>query len=68
MDPISGIIVIHGDFREQTVMDELLAALGNQKVDLIISDMSPNLSGQKSIDQPRSMYLIELAWDCAQQI
>lgn len=68
MEPISGVTFIQGDFREQTVLDVLLKTLGDQKADVVISDMAPNLSGQKSIDQPRSMYLVELAWECAQQI
>lgn len=68
MDPVSGVTFIQGDFREQVVLDQLLEAVGDQSVDVVISDMSPNLSGRKGIDQPRSMYLIELAWDCARQI
>lgn len=68
MEPISGVTFIQGDFREQTVLDQLFDAVGDRQVDVVISDMAPNLSGQKSIDQPRSMYLIELAWDCAKQV
>lgn len=68
MEPITGVTFIQGDFRERGVLDQLLAELGDQKVDVVISDMAPNLSGQKSVDQPRSMYLVELAWDCAKQI
>lgn len=68
MDPISGVTFIQGDFREDAVLQQLLDTLGDRKADLVISDMAPNLSGNKSIDQPRSMYLVELAWDCAQQI
>lgn len=68
MEPISGVTFIQGDFREQSVLDELLQEAGEHGVDVVISDMAPNLSGQKSIDQPRSMYLLELAWDCARQI
>ena len=68
MDAVSGVQFIQGDFREKAVLQALLRILGDQKADVIISDMAPNLSGNKSIDQPRSMYLVELAWDCAQQI
>ncbi|MCB1826897.1 MAG: 23S rRNA (uridine(2552)-2'-O)-methyltransferase RlmE [Coxiellaceae bacterium] len=68
MEPYSGVTFIQGDFREPDVLEQLLEAVGDRPVDVVISDMAPNLSGNKSIDQPRSMYLIELAWDCAQKI
>ncbi len=68
MDPMAGVEFILGDFTEQTVLDQLLALLNNRVVDLVISDMAPNISGQKSVDQPKAMYLNELALDCAQQI
>ena len=68
MDPVSGVTFIQGDFREKAVLQQLLDTVGNRKADRVISDMAPNLSGNNSIDQPRSMYLVELAWDCAQQI
>lgn len=65
--PIPGVITIQGDFNEPSVLDELIAAVDG-KADLIISDMAPNLSGQKSIDLPRSIHLLELALDCADQL
>lgn len=68
MDPMAGVEIIQGDFTEQAVLDQLLKTLNNQPVDLVISDMAPNISGMKSIDQPRAMYLNELALECAQQI
>lgn len=68
MDPMAGVEIIQGDFTEQTVLDQLLKILNNEPVDLVISDMAPNISGMKSIDQPRAMYLNELALECAQQI
>lgn len=58
---------IQGDFNDQIVLDQLNAALHHQKADIIISDMAPNLSGQRSIDLPRSIHLLELALECAQQ-
>ncbi len=63
MDTISGVELIQGDFTEENVLAMLLAALGEQRADLVISDMAPNISGNRSVDQPRSMYLVELALD-----
>lgn len=68
MDPIEGVTFIQGDFTDQTVLMELLKVIDDCPVDLVISDMSPNISGMKSVDQPRAAYLVELAWDCAQQV
>ncbi len=68
MDPMAGVEFIQGDFTEQAVLDQLLALLQQKPVDLVISDMAPNISGMKDIDQPRAMYLNELALDCALQI
>lgn len=65
---VSDIEFIQGDFREEAILQELLDRLGGQAVDVVISDMAPNLSGQRSIDQPRTAYLVELALDCALQI
>lgn len=64
---ISGVQFIQGDFTEQSVLDALMETLGGRPVDVIISDMAPNLSGQKQIDQPRAMYLAELVWETVQQ-
>ena len=69
MDPLPGVWVLQGDFREAAVMTELLKIVGEERVvDLVISDMSPNISGMKSVDQPRAMYLAELALDFARQV
>jgi len=68
MDPMTGVTFIQGDFREDAVLEQLLLALDGRPVNAVISDMAPNISGQKSVDQPRSVHLVELAWDCAQQI
>ena len=64
MELISGVEFIQGDFTEQECLDQVLDQLGD-KADSIVCDMAPNMSGHKSIDQPRSMYLVELAWDFA---
>jgi len=67
MDPIAGVHVIEGDFRKQEPFDKLLAMLDGRPVDLVISDMAPNISGVAAVDQPRSMYLCELALEFARQ-
>ena len=66
MDSIAGVHFIKGDFTEDSVYQSLLDYLGNNKADLVISDMAPNMSGMSAIDQPKSMYLIELAFEMAQ--
>jgi 23S rRNA (uridine2552-2'-O)-methyltransferase len=68
MDPIKNVDFIQGDFRETTVLDQILAALGMRKPDLIISDLAPNISGIPMSDQAASMYLVELALDLARQV
>jgi len=68
MDALADVEFIQGDFTEDSVLDELLAAMNNQQADLVISDMAPNLSGMNAIDQPKAMYLVELALDLAQQV
>ena len=65
MAPLAGVTFIQGDFREETVFAELLAALHGQQADLVISDMAPNMSGNRLVDQPRAMYLAELALEMA---
>ena len=66
MDPLPDVTFIQGDFREQTVLDELEKSLGSDvAIDLVISDMAPNTSGIKSADQAKSMYLVELAVEFA---
>lgn len=68
MDALPGVEFIQGDFREEDVFARLTAAVGEQGVDLLLSDMAPNLSGMNAIDQPRSLYLVELALDMAQRV
>jgi len=65
MEPISGVHYIHGDFSDETVLKALLSELGDAKADLVLSDMAPNISGNRSVDQPRAMYLAELALELA---
>lgn len=68
MDALPDVEFLQGDFTEQSVVDELLAALGDDRADLVLSDMAPNISGTKAVDQPRAMYLAELALDLARQV
>jgi len=65
MTPLTGVHFIEGDFREDLVLDELNTVLNGQQIDLVLSDMAPNITGVDSIDQPSSMYLVELALDFA---
>ena len=67
MAPIPRVEFIHGDFTTAATLDKLLALINHQPVDLIISDMSPNISGVKVVDQARSAYLSELVFDFAVQ-
>jgi 23S rRNA (uridine2552-2'-O)-methyltransferase len=68
IDPVEGVDIIQGDFRETTVCAELLNLLNGVKVDLVISDMAPNFSGISGVDVPRAVYLAELALDFAQEV
>lgn len=68
MDLIAGVDFIQGDFTEEDVFDELLRLIENRPVDLVISDMAPNLSGNKAVDQPAVMYLAELAVELAEKV
>jgi 23S rRNA (uridine2552-2'-O)-methyltransferase len=68
MDSLAGVEFIQGDFTEDSVFGEILAAIGDDPVDLVISDIAPNMSGVNAVDQPRSMYLVELALDMARQV
>lgn len=68
MDPIAGVTFVQGDFTEEAVLEQLLDKLGDDLADLVISDMAPNMSGIAEIDQPQSMYLVELALDMARQV
>ena len=65
MPPIAGVDFIHGDFREPEALSRLEALIGDKPVDLVLSDMAPNMSGVDTVDQARAMYLSELARDFA---
>ncbi|WP_428240210.1 23S rRNA (uridine(2552)-2'-O)-methyltransferase RlmE [Gynuella sp.] len=67
MDAIAGVDFIQGDFTEQEVFDQIMELLDAQLADLVISDMAPNMSGMSAVDQPKAMYLVELALDMALQ-
>lgn len=68
MDPLPDVVFIQGDFREQEVLERLIALTGGSKIDLVISDMAPNISGIKDVDQVCAIYLAELALDAATRL
>lgn len=68
MDPLAGVSFLQGDFREENVLNELLNKIGGKNVDVVMSDMAPNMSGNDAIDQAKSMYLGELALDMCHQV
>ncbi len=68
MEAIDGVEFIQGDFREESVLKELVGLMGDARADLVLSDMAPNLSGVEAVDQPRSIYLAELAMELADQV
>jgi 23S rRNA (uridine2552-2'-O)-methyltransferase len=65
MEPVDGVAFLEGDFRDDAVLARLEAMLGGERVDLVLSDMAPNLSGVASADQARSIHLVELALEFA---
>lgn len=68
MDSIAGVDFLQGDFRDEAVLDALLNRIGDSKVDVVLSDMAPNMSGNAAMDQPKSMYLVELALDMCRSV
>ncbi len=68
MDAFPDVHFIQGDFREEQVFDELVNLIPERGVDLLLSDMAPNMSGSSAIDIPRAMYLVELAFDFAEKM
>lgn len=68
MEAIEGVAIIQGDFTEEAVLEQLFALLDGAPVDVVLSDMAPNISGNKQVDQPRAMYLAELALDTARNV
>ena len=68
IDPIEGVDFIQGDFRSDEVLDQLMKLIENHPVDLVMSDMAPNISGMRAVDQPRAMYLAELSLELARNV
>lgn len=68
MDTLENVTFIQGDFREQEVFDKIMAEVAGKKVEVVLSDMAPNTSGFAAVDQPRMIYLCELAMDFAEQV
>jgi 23S rRNA (uridine2552-2'-O)-methyltransferase len=68
MDSIPDVTFIQGDFTQDEVLAQILEAVGNSQVDLVISDMAPNMSGTPEVDMPKAMFLCELALDLAARI
>ena len=68
MDSLPSVEFLQGDFTEDEVLQTLREALGGDSVSLVISDMAPNISGQRAVDQPRAMYLAELALDFCKEV
>ncbi|GAL06025.1 23S rRNA (uridine(2552)-2'-O)-methyltransferase RlmE [Photobacterium aphoticum] len=68
MDSLPGVSFLQGDFREEAVLEALLDRIQPDMVDVVLSDMAPNMSGNLASDQPRAMYLVELALDMCRQV
>lgn len=68
MDALADITVLQADFTEDEALRQLQQTLGGRPVDLVLSDMAPNISGMKAVDQPRAMYLVELALEFAREV
>ena len=68
VDSLPDVEFIQGDFTDDTVLEQVRAAVGEGGANLVISDMAPNISGLKAVDQPRAMYLAELALDLCRQL
>lgn len=68
MEALPNVEFLQGDFREESVMQQFLHRVQSSPIDIVISDMAPNFSGMRSVDQPRAMYLAELALDFTRQV
>ncbi|MDO9371569.1 MAG: 23S rRNA (uridine(2552)-2'-O)-methyltransferase RlmE [Gammaproteobacteria bacterium] len=68
MEPLPDVSFIQGDFTEQQALDALIEAMHGERAGLVMSDMAPNISGLRSVDQPRAMYLAELALEFARKV
>jgi 23S rRNA (uridine2552-2'-O)-methyltransferase len=68
MDSLAGVEFVQGDFTEEDVFHRLMSIINNERVDVVISDMAPNMSGNPAVDIPRAMYLVELSLEFAQSV
>ncbi len=68
MDALPNVEFIQGDFQDDKVLQQILQAVGDNGADLVMSDIAPNISGMRAVDQPRSMYLVELALDMVRRV
>ena len=68
MDALPSVNFVQGDFCDEKIAAEMCELIGENRADLVMSDMAPNISGNRAVDQPRSMYLAELALDLCQQV
>lgn len=68
MDHFADVTFIQGDFTEQAVYDQLMTEIGDSQIDLVLSDMAPNMTGNKTTDAAKSIYLVELATAFAEQV
>ncbi|QJD29690.1 23S rRNA (uridine(2552)-2'-O)-methyltransferase RlmE [Methylococcus geothermalis] len=68
MEPLPGVTVVQGDFLDDAVFQSVLEAIGGRSANVVLSDIAPNMSGNRHVDQPRSMYLAELAYDLAERV
>ena len=68
MPPLPGVEFVQGDFHDDAVLEQLLQAMQGQAIDLVMSDIAPNITGVDVVDQPRAMYLAELAVDFADKV
>jgi len=68
MESLPGVTFIEGDFRDEAVLGQLKILLGDRPIDLVMSDMAPNISGVGVVDQARTMYLVELAVEFARDM
>lgn len=68
MDSIAGVDFLEGDFREEAVLNALLTRIDGRNIDVVMSDMAANMTGNESADSARSMYLVELALDMCNDV
>ena len=68
MEPLAGVEFLQGDFSTNALLEQLRDRLGAVPVDLVLSDMAPNITGEEAVDQPRAMYLSELAAEFAGRV